>query len=125
MNLTYLVGGVLCDGTGCKVQIVREEDLEKAKAEFKALTSEHVYSVQKAKILPDLGVLYAVDCHKRDENEDSKRLVDQVGSFVRQLECTLLSTVDSLPRTITLQDHVFRVWFYFNVIYGLVLVLVS
>ncbi|XP_021925992.1 DNA polymerase delta subunit 3 isoform X2 [Zootermopsis nevadensis] len=74
VNLTYLVGGVLCDGTGCKVQIVREEDLEKAKAEFKALTSEHVYSVQKAKILPDLGVLYAVDCHKRDENEDGKRL---------------------------------------------------
>ncbi|PNF25578.1 hypothetical protein B7P43_G03826 [Cryptotermes secundus] len=74
VHLTYLVGGVLCDGTGCKIQIVRQEDLEKAKAEFKALTSEHVYSVQKARTLPDLGALYAVDVHMRDENEDDKRL---------------------------------------------------
>ncbi|PNF25573.1 hypothetical protein B7P43_G03826 [Cryptotermes secundus] len=74
VHLTYLVGGVLCDGTGCKIQIVRQEDLEKAKAEFKALTSEHVYSVQKARTLPDLGALYAVDVHMRDENEDDKRV---------------------------------------------------
>jgi hypothetical protein len=111
--LTYLVGGVLCDGTGCKIQIVREEDLEKAKAEFKALTSEHVYSVQKARTLPDLGVLYAVDCHKRDENEMGKRLVHQGGSCARQPECTLLPAFDSLPRTIISQGYVFRVWYLF------------
>lgn len=77
------MGGVLRDGTGCKIQIVREEDLERTKAEFKALTSEHVYSVQKANTLPDLGVLYAIDCRKRDENEGGKRLVHQVGSWPR------------------------------------------
>ncbi|GFG31381.1 hypothetical protein Cfor_07740 [Coptotermes formosanus] len=71
--LTYLVGGVLCDGTGCKIQIVPEEDLIKAKAEFKTLTSEHVYSVQKANTVPDLGILYAVDKHKRDETDICKR----------------------------------------------------
>jgi hypothetical protein len=67
------VGGVLRNGTGCKIQIVPEEDLAKAKANFKTLTSEHVYSVQKANSLPDLGILYAVDKHKRDENDICKR----------------------------------------------------
>lgn len=110
MHLTYLVGGILCDGTGCKIQIVREEDLEKAKAEFRALTSEHVYSVQKAKSLPDLGVLYAVDCHKGDENEEGKRLVHQAGSCAKHPECTLLPAVDPLPVTVISQGCVFRVW---------------
>jgi hypothetical protein len=88
----------LCDGTGCKIQIVRQEDLEKAKAEFKALTSEHVYSVQKARTLSDLGVLYAVDGHMRDENEEGKRLVYQGGSGTGEPKCDLLVEADSMPR---------------------------
>jgi DNA polymerase subunit Cdc27. len=67
------LGGVLCDGTGCKIQIVPEEDMIRAKAEFRTLTSEHVYSVQKANALPDLGILYAVDKHERDKNDICKR----------------------------------------------------
>lgn len=67
------MGGFLSDGTGCKIQIVPEEDLIRAKTEFKTLTSEHVYSVQKAKALPDLAILYAVDKHERDKNDICKR----------------------------------------------------
>jgi hypothetical protein len=67
------VGRFLSDGAGCKIQIVPEEDLIRAKAEFKTLTSEHVYSVQKAKTLPDLAILYAVDKHERDKNDICKR----------------------------------------------------
>jgi len=74
VHVTYLVGGFLIDGTGCKIQIVPEEDLARAKAEFKTLTSEHVYSVQKTKALPDLAILYAVDKHERDKNDICKRL---------------------------------------------------
>jgi hypothetical protein len=92
------VGGVLCDGTGCKIQIVRQEDLEKAKNEFKALTSEHVYSVQKAKTLPDLGVLYAVDVHMRDENEESKRLVYEGGLWIGKPKCIPLAEAFSTLR---------------------------
>lgn len=86
------------DGTGCKIQIVRQEDLEKAKAEFKALTSEHVYSVQKARTLPDLGALYAVDVHMRDENEDDKRLVYQGESGTGEPKCILLAEAVSMLR---------------------------
>lgn len=88
----------MCDGTGCKIQIVRQEDLEKAKAEFKALTSEHVYSVQKARTLPDLGALYAVDVHTRDEYEEGKRLVCQGGLGTGEPKCILLAEADSMPR---------------------------
>jgi DNA polymerase delta subunit 3 len=74
VHITYLVGGFLSDGTGCKIQIVPEEDLIRVKAKFKTLTSEHVYSVQKTKALPDLAILYAVDKHERDKNDICKRL---------------------------------------------------
>jgi hypothetical protein len=120
VTVTYLVGGVVGDGIGCKIQVVREEDLEKVKTEFKALTSEHVYSVQKAKCVPDLGVLYAVDCYKRDEKEEGKRLVPQGISCARKPECILLSAVDFLHRTIISHRYFFRVWFHLNVIYGLI-----
>jgi hypothetical protein len=92
------VGGVLSDGTGCKIQIVRQEDLEKAKNEFKALTSEHVYSVQKSRTLPDLGALYAVDVHMIDENEESKRLVYQGGSWTGKPNCIPLAEAYSILR---------------------------
>jgi hypothetical protein len=38
------------------------------------LTSEDVYSVQKANALPDLAILYAVNKHERDKNKICRRL---------------------------------------------------
>ena len=70
---TYLIGGLLKDGEGGSVQIVREEHINKVKREFKLVTSEHVYSVQKAKTLQDLNILYTVDVDQREE-KDLKQL---------------------------------------------------
>ncbi|XP_069678092.1 DNA polymerase delta subunit 3-like isoform X2 [Periplaneta americana] len=74
VNTTYLIGGVLNDETGCKILIVREEDLEVIKKQFKVITSQHVYSIQKAKVLRDLNLLYAVDSYRRTKDEGKERL---------------------------------------------------
>jgi hypothetical protein len=42
-------------------------------------------------MLPDLGALYAVDVHMRDENEEGKRLVYHGGSWRGEPKCILLS----------------------------------
>ncbi|XP_078732192.1 DNA polymerase delta subunit 3 isoform X2 [Lampetra fluviatilis] len=62
LHVTYLVSGVsTLDGLPChKVSVVREEELESAKAQLSLLASVHVYSVQRARLL-DSGVLYMAD----------------------------------------------------------------
>ncbi|XP_069698207.1 DNA polymerase delta subunit 3-like [Periplaneta americana] len=66
VNVTYLIGGILHNKKGCKILIVNENDVAKLKTQFKILTSEHVYSVQRANTL-DVNVLYAVDKKKKGE----------------------------------------------------------
>uniref|UniRef100_S4RI39 DNA polymerase delta subunit 3 n=1 Tax=Petromyzon marinus TaxID=7757 RepID=S4RI39_PETMA len=62
LHVTYLVSGVsTLDGLPChKVSVVREEELESAKAQLSLLASVHVYSVQRARLL-DSGMLYMAD----------------------------------------------------------------
>ncbi|KAJ9582022.1 hypothetical protein L9F63_003605 [Diploptera punctata] len=74
VHLTYLICGLLKNGIGGSVKIVREEDVNKIKSEFKRITSEHVYSVQKAKILSDLNILYTVDVKRDTEKDDVKQI---------------------------------------------------
>ncbi|XP_028283492.1 DNA polymerase delta subunit 3 [Parambassis ranga] len=62
LHATYLVSGKFVDNgqTGHRVSVVREDQLEDAKAKMSLIVSVHVYSVQKA-LLKDSGPLYSVD----------------------------------------------------------------
>ncbi|KAK7866543.1 hypothetical protein R5R35_002874 [Gryllus longicercus] len=67
LQVTYLVGGILPNDRGCRLQVVSEDDLEKVKAQFKVITSEHIYSVSLKTCLVDLQNLCSVDGVKDSE----------------------------------------------------------
>lgn len=67
LKVTYLVGGILPDNKGCRIQVVCKEDLTKVKDNFKVITSEHIYSVSLKHCLTDLHDLYSVDGVKSNE----------------------------------------------------------
>lgn len=102
VHLTYLIGGFLKNSVGCSVQIVREDDVDKIKSEFKLVTSEHIYSVQKAKALPDLNILYTVDVDRNTKRDEDKRLGsikcdhpvlrsdDEVSGLKRKTQCAVV-----------------------------------
>ncbi|XP_049773758.1 DNA polymerase delta subunit 3-like [Schistocerca cancellata] len=65
---TFLISGVLLNDGGCKVAVVQEENLQKLKDQFKTITSEHIYSVQKVKNDTALCDLYKVDSFQKDDS---------------------------------------------------------
>lgn len=63
LTLTYLLTGVVEEGDADVrkvVKVVREAELEAARAAMNTVSSLHVYSVQKS-VLPDIGLLYGAD----------------------------------------------------------------
>lgn len=65
---TYLISGVLLNDGGCKVTVVQEDNLQKLKEQFRTITSEHIYSVQKVKNDTALRDLYKVDSLQKDDS---------------------------------------------------------
>ncbi|XP_067008792.2 DNA polymerase delta subunit 3 isoform X1 [Anabrus simplex] len=86
LQLTYLVGGLLHDGKGCRFQVVREDDLLKVKNQFKVVTSEHIYSIHKSKRLSDLNILYGIDCIRESEDGGTMQGSIHCKKSVRRLE---------------------------------------
>lgn len=63
LTLTYLLTGVVEESDGGLrkvVKVVREAEVEAARAAINTVSSLHVYSVQKS-ALPDIGLLYGAD----------------------------------------------------------------
>lgn len=67
MTATYLLAGKSKDGNH-RVTVVDEDDLETARDDFREITAEHVYSVQKIGPVKDFQVLYRAD--KSGSNPD-------------------------------------------------------
>lgn len=74
VSATFLIAGKLrCNGE-CHMVVVGQDQYEEMKLSFESLSSEHVYSIQRAKKTPSLSTLYTVNTQPFDEKEGVESL---------------------------------------------------